>query len=233
MKQGRTGLGTVLAVSLSLGVSPAAARVIQYAPITARQVIPAIQRRAARHLVLQEVLPQDCLFGCTAYLSRLVVHDPQGVEPPRDVTPGGKDTSIVLAAAWEGNEGTLRLLFVGGSGADYGFHYSADGGTTWSLVSIPGIWPASSTCTSSGTLPLTGPDIGGPIAGGSFSPIRLGTAEVPFVVLTNDSAHSGFLGCPEGRHGVPAVEGLRRRCTDWLRRERRELSRRRHRCPCH
>ncbi|MGE5347420.1 MAG: hypothetical protein ACM3JH_15805 [Acidithiobacillales bacterium] len=194
MKHGSTGLGIVLAVSLTIGATSAAARVIPYAPITPRQAIPAIQKRAARHLVLQEVLPQDCLFGCTSYLSRLVIHDPQGIESPRDVTPGGKDASIVLAAASEGDDGTLRLLFLGGVDADFGFHYSADGGTTWSLVSIPGNWEANSSCTSSGVLPLTGRDIGGPVAGGTFSPIRLGTVEVPFVVVTNGSSDSTFWG---------------------------------------
>jgi hypothetical protein len=163
---------------------PAAARHLPYSPVTPRQAIAAVQRRAARHTVLLEVQPAECFIFCSNW-SRLVIHDPQGVEPPRDVTPGGPTGVVLSAAAWEADDGTLRLLaYTGGN-----FLYSGDGGATWGLVALP-----AQARLSSGASHFHAPDIGGPIVSGTSSPMRLGTAGVPFVLAIDDPAQPGIWG---------------------------------------
>jgi hypothetical protein len=71
---------------------------------------------------------------------RVAVHDSQGIEVPRDVTPGNTPGYIANAAALEGADGSLRLLLFGnvdpaGNATQSGnFLYSADGGLTWGVV---------------------------------------------------------------------------------------------------
>jgi hypothetical protein len=106
------------------------------------------------------------------------------VEAPRDVTPG--PTGVVPpAAAWEAGDGTLRLLaYTGGS-----FLYSSDGGATWRLVPLP-----AQARPSYAPSRFRVPDLGGSVVGGTSSPIRLGTAEVPFVLAIDDPVQPGFWG---------------------------------------
>ena len=166
-----------------LAAFPAAARYLPYSPVTPRQAVAAVQRRAARHTVLLEILPAGCVNFCPDF-SRVVIHDPQGVEPPRDVTPA--PTGVVPpAAAWEADDGTLRLLAYTGDS----FFYSGDGGTTWGLVPLP-----AQARLSPNPSRYFAPDIGGPVVGGASSPIRLGTADVPFVLAIDDPVQPGFWG---------------------------------------
>jgi hypothetical protein len=185
MKQSRLRPAIALVfLSLLLGAFPAAARYLPYSPVTPRQGVAAVQRRAARHTVLLEVLPAACIIQCS-FWSRLVIHDPQGVEPPRDVTPGGPTGVVLTAAAWEADDGTLRLLaYTGGN-----FLFSGDGGATWGLVALP-----AQARFSSGPPVFHATDIGGPVVGGTSSPIRLGTAGVPFVLSIDDPAQPGIWG---------------------------------------
>jgi hypothetical protein len=174
------GLGVL---AFFLCAFPVAARYLPYSPVTPRQAVAAVQRRAARHTVLLEVLPAGCVNFCPGF-SRVVIHDPQGVEPPRDVTPGPTGAAL-YAAAWEADDGTLRLLAYSGDS----FFYSSDGGTTWGLVPLPA--QARPSRNPSRTYV---PDIGGPVVGGTSSPIQLGTADVPFVLAIDDPAQPGFWG---------------------------------------
>jgi hypothetical protein len=190
----RLQLSASLAAALAAGTMPLLARVIPYAPVMPFQAVPTVQKRAARHAVLQEVLPQNCLFDCVQYASRLVIQDSLGLEPPRDVTPGGTTAWIQRAAAWEGDDGSLRLLTYGVGSSGGSFLYSGDGGRTWSVVPLPeGAGLNESDSFYRWYSPNLGRDIGGPISGGTSSPVRLGTAEVPFVLsIGGNISQPGF-----------------------------------------
>lgn len=175
-----------LCLALLLCTFDASARIIPTAPVSAWPVVPAVQKRSARQVVVLELLsyPAACL-GCVPGLMRVAIHDAQGIEPPRYVTPGGVPTSggFSKAAAFEAPDKTLKILLYGsvdaaGHAASAGnFLYSPDGGATWTAVSaLVGEQPFN--------VGISIADFGGPIAGGVSSPIRLGTPAVPFVVST-------------------------------------------------
>ena len=183
-----------LALAFLLGAFDAPARLIPTAPVNAWPVIPAVQKRSARHVVALELVSYGaaCL-DCVPRLMRVVIHDSQGIEGPRDVTPGGTPGNIMAAAAWEGTDGTIRLLLYGN--VDAGGHtspnanvlYSPDGGSTWAAVAVP----AGSQLAEAG---LSGKDFGGPVAASVSSPIRLGTPDVPFVLSIANPTTGGFWG---------------------------------------
>jgi hypothetical protein len=116
---------------------------------------------------------------------RVAIHDAQGIEPPRYVTPGGVPTSggFSKAAAFEAPDKTLKILLYGSVDAaghvapDGNFLYSPDSGVTWVAVAArAGLQPFN--------VGFSGPDFGGSIAGGASSSIRLGNPSMPFVVST-------------------------------------------------
>lgn len=172
----------------------ASARIVPSAPVSQWPVIPAVQKRAARHVVVIELVRygESCYY-CVPTSGRLVVHDSLGLEAPRDVTPGGQPADIEAAAAWEGADGTLRLFVTGHFASPLpspqagSLLYSADGGATWAPVAVP---PGSQAWAPE---PVWR-DAGGPIAHAVGSPIRLGTAAVPFVVSVSSPDASGIWG---------------------------------------
>jgi hypothetical protein len=174
---------TAFALALLLFSFDAPARLIPTAPVNAWPVIPAVQKRSARHVVALELVSYGaaCLY-CVPTLMRVAVHDSQGIEASRDVTPGNTPGYIANAAALEGADGSLRLLLFGnvdpaGNATQSGnFLYSADGGLTWGVVAaLAGLQSYSSSAVA---------DFGGPVAGGASSQVRLGNSSVPFVVST-------------------------------------------------
>lgn len=183
-----------LLTALVLLAGEASARIVPSAPVSQWPVIPAVQKRAARHVVVIELVRYGAsCYTCVPTSGRLVVHDSLGIEAPRDVTPGGQPADIETAAAWEGADGALRL-FVSGSFASPGpspqagsLLYSADGGATWAPVAVP---PGSRAWAPE---PVWR-DAGGPVAYGVGSPIRLGTAAVPFVVTVSSPDAGGIWG---------------------------------------
>ena len=186
----RAWLKNILLVLVGSALSevPAWARIISYAPIAPVQSVPAIQKRAARHVVLREqagiVRPSEFDYG---YLWRLVVHDSQGLESPRDITPGGTPARLGIVAALEDEDGTFRILVASGSG----FLYSPDGGVTWASVSLPG---GAYLVSHNDAFSSSDWDIGGPIFGATSSALRLGNAGNPFVLAlaTSNPSQSGF-----------------------------------------
>ena len=172
----------------------ASARVVPSAPVSQWPVIPAVQKRVARHVVVIELVRYGAsCYGCVPTSGRLVVHDSLGIEAPRDVTPGGQAADIEAAAAWEGADGTLRLFVSGNFSAPVpppqagSLLFSADGGATWMPVAVP---PGSRAWAPE---PVWR-DAGGPVAYGVGSPVRLGTAEVPFVVTVSSPDAGGIWG---------------------------------------
>jgi hypothetical protein len=186
--------GQAVCLALLLFAFDAPARLIPTAPVNAWPVIPAVQKRSARHVVVLELVSYGaaCL-DCVPRLMRVVIHDSQGIEGPRDVTPGGTPGNIMAAAAWEGTDGTIRLLLYGN--VDAGGHaspnanvlFSPDGGSTWAVVAVP----AGSQLAEAG---LSGGDFGGPVAASVSSPIRLGTPDVPFVLSIANPTTGGLWG---------------------------------------
>ena len=181
MKHARPALA---AAALLAGLS-LEARVVSYAPITSRQAVPAVQKRTNRHALLREqvsvVFPgagPACI--CFQTQSRLVVYDTQGLEEPRDVTPGGAPGIFNSAAAFESPDGTLFLYANGYPAADLPVgvlnYFSRDGGRTW--TGVAGM-PANGFGTGYGFMT----DVGGPISGNRGSSILPGSPEAPFFAV--------------------------------------------------
>lgn len=196
----------MMGLALFLLAPEAAARVVPVAPVSRWPVLPAVQKRAARHVVVLELVSygQTC-FECVPTLSRVVVHDSKGIEEPRDVTPGGVPTRYSSAAAWEGAGGGLKLLLVGPGGTPGEVLYSPDGGTTWKVVATPeGSWFFDHWVPSR--------DLGGPVARDIGSSVRLGTAEVPFVLSISAAGSGGIWGIKADGSCYsltpPALDGL-------------------------
>ncbi len=175
-----------VSLALLLCAFDAPARLLPTAPVNAWPVLPAVQKRSARQVVVLELVSYGTACGCLPNFMRVAIHDSQGIEAPRYVTPGGTSALITRAAALEGPDKTLRILIYGfvdaaGHAAPGGnFLYSPDSGVTWVAVT------ALAGLQSNGFSGFA--DFGGPVAGGSSSSIRLGTRSVPFVLATQ----SGF-----------------------------------------
>jgi hypothetical protein len=128
-------------LALFLCAFDAPARLIPTAPVNAWPVLPAVQKRSARQVVVLELVSYGaaCLY-CVPTLMRVAIHDSQGIQAPRYVTPGGTPALITNAAAFEGPDKTLRILiygFVDAAGRaapDGNFLYSQDSGVTWVAV---------------------------------------------------------------------------------------------------
>ncbi|MEO8587225.1 MAG: hypothetical protein ABI584_13760 [Acidobacteriota bacterium] len=159
----------------------AEARVISYAPITSRQATPAVQRRTNRHTLLVEQvsvaypIPGPSCLSCFQTLSRLVVYDTQGLEEPRDVTPGGAPAMFLSVAAFEAENGPLFLYANGYSDPPTTIRnlFSRDGGTVWTEVAaLPRVGIGSGTQI----------DVGGPLVSGRGAQVLPGSADAPFFV---------------------------------------------------
>lgn len=179
---------TALAAAVLLLGPPLEARVVSYAPITSRQALPAVQKRTNRHALLLEQV--SVLFPgagpaciCFQTQSRLVVYDTQGLEEPRDVTPGGAPAAFNSAAAFESPDGTLFLYANGtarlspsdASGALRSF-FSRDGGATW--VVVDGLTDLHVGVSSTA-------DVGGPFVRSRGSQVLPGSPAAPFFLSTS------------------------------------------------
>lgn len=176
----------MLALGLALLAPLLPARIISYAPVTDRVATPAVQHRTNRHYALIEME-----FSIPSVLgpipipprSRLVLYDSRGEQEPRIVFPEqDSDAYISFAAVWERGVGTPRFLIEtdaslrGDNPGHYRrFLYSADAGQSWKVVPIPaGSFLAPQAIYE---------DVGGPIARGRGSPVRLGSPDYPFVLF--------------------------------------------------
>jgi hypothetical protein len=173
----------LLALGLYSIASILPARIISYAPVTDRHALPAVQHRTNRQYVLIEADEPISPYG--AYSAKLVLYDSKGEREPR-VLFGGPDVRISAAAAREEADGTLRILArttarIGGDNPFQAerFLYSPDSGATWRVVPI---------AAGLLTYPFLLSDVGGPVARGRGSAIRIGTSDVPFVLVSIDYA---------------------------------------------
>jgi hypothetical protein len=176
-----------LFATLLLAATTLSARVISYAPYTDRNALPAVQSRLNRHFALVEVTPptQIGIPAPSQTYGQLVVYDFEGAREPRVVFPeDGTSTTFTAAAVREGADGIPVILIqtADPQNQQYPLRLSTDGGETWRVVNFP-----------AETIPQferIGIDVGGPIAASRYAPVRLGTAETPFVVATHHAVHA-------------------------------------------
>jgi hypothetical protein len=171
----------LLGLALSAVGSILPARIVSYAPVTDRHAMPAVQHRTNRFYVLVEAdFPISSYGG--AYQAKLVLYDSKGEREPR-VLLGGPEAQIYAAAAREESDGSVRILVRTNArlGADNPqranrFLYTPDSGATWRVVPIDG------ELTSAALLA----DVGGPVARERGSAIRIGSRDLPFVLVASD-----------------------------------------------
>lgn len=165
----------------------AEARVISYAPYTNKVATATYHKRTTNHFLLIETLgqPNPVLITPPVVMSgqQLVLYDAVGSAEPRVVyPPGGGDVPIGWAAMREDAQGVPVILVYTSADATTNpsrrplYLLSTDGGATWKRVSMPDGLGTSNY--------LFYTDVGGPFTKGRYSPVRLGTAEFPFVVQT-------------------------------------------------
>jgi len=154
---------TFSAALILLTSQAAFARVLPTAPVSRWGAMPSVQKLETRHVFVRE-FSRDGI--------RAIVYDSEGIEPPRDVTPGGRPLQTIDgSAAWEEPTGALRLLLHASADASgvfssqLKFLYSSDGGSSWQLVPFPSQWLAG---------------------------IRLGNSDVPFVAAADDGDDGGI-----------------------------------------
>jgi hypothetical protein len=185
-------LHVVLAVCFAAVVLAFSAegRVISYAPYTDHTAFPALQSRANRFFVLVEGTLPPLGTAPGASYGQLVVYDSTDRVAPRVVFPqDGSSTVFTVAAAREGADGNLTLLVQNGQQIpgsylyDLWFSMSTDGGKTWKeRLDLPR--------TQIAQIGFNGSDIGGPFTVSHYSPVRIGTAEVPFVVASTGKVYA-------------------------------------------
>jgi hypothetical protein len=169
------------------------ARVVSYAPYTDRVSVPAFHKRTTKHFVLIESMAgaqPNILISPPVMIAQpdqqLVLYDVAGAEEPRVIYPaGGGEAAIGWAAMRENAQGVPTILvYTAGdtktnpSRAPF-YALSTDGGATWKRVSMP------ESARTNNYLFYT--DVGGPFTKGRYSPVRLGTAQFPFVVQTENN----------------------------------------------
>lgn len=169
-----------LALALTPFARPAAGRVLSYAPLSDRRVVPAVQERTNRHFALIEI--EDTVATCSSPASVLTLHDSHGLEEPRVVLGSGLDLWIRSAALFEDGDAVYLLAQVASrSGAgEERLQFSADAGRTWKTVTLPaGEFLAGGQQT---TYPVD--DAGGSVAGPRDALVLPGRPGTPFVFNT-------------------------------------------------
>ncbi|MBK9087896.1 MAG: hypothetical protein IPL90_02115 [Holophagales bacterium] len=179
--------------------SPAAARVVSYAPVTDRIATPVQQVRTNPEFVLIEAKeggwagpiagPSDGLPFYSWLSGRLVIHDATGAREARVVLPaGGPEAAFTAVAARRGADGALRIVALtntdpSGTGPRdrNRLLFTSDGGATWKELAVPaGLLPAVPNNWGSN---WSGTDFGGPVARGRDPVLRLGSDASPFLLL--------------------------------------------------
>jgi len=167
-----------------LALAPAAfARVISYAPYTDQVALRGYQHRTTRHFVLVEGEAQD-VTEHQVHRGRVVLYDATGVDEPRVIYPEGNVTPTAIvryAALFQANATAQPLILINvyetpTNALPYYTSVtklSVDGGRTWKRIAeLDGRELHVDTDV----------DLGGPFTRGNAVPVRIGTAQVPFVV---------------------------------------------------
>ncbi|HEX7155283.1 MAG TPA: hypothetical protein VF618_27700 [Thermoanaerobaculia bacterium] len=178
---------SVLLIALLLSTS-AFARVVSYAPYSDRFTYPALQHRNNRYIVLLEAPALN--LGGTPWLGapivgglpvgQLVVYDTTGEEEARVVYPAGGD-AVIGSIGVRRNDPSQTLTIaaqIQENGSAYKWVLSSDSGRTW--VTVTG----TPNRLVSNLLNVPG-DTGGPHVRARYAPLRIGSADYPFVFLSN------------------------------------------------
>jgi hypothetical protein len=186
--------------------SPAAARVVSYAPVTDRIATPVQQERTSPEYVLIEAKEggwawplggpaADALPYYNWLSGRLVVHDATGAREARVVLPtGGPEAGFNAVAARRGADGALRIVALTSTDPTgtlpretLRLLFSADGGASWKQLAVPSGLTAAVPSNWGST--WSGTDFGGPVTRGRDPVLRLGTDASPFFLLLSSPAH--------------------------------------------
>lgn len=159
----------VLALLSGLFAFAAAGRVISYAPYTDRTTVTAFHHRDTRHFLTIELTNP---IWDRASLWEVVLYDSTGSDEPRVVHASA--TRVHWAAMWEDERHLPAILIA----RDQEILFSNDGGRVFTKTALP-----ATTDTRGGTLAY-----GGPFTGGRYAPVRIGSAEFPFVVYDTAGA---------------------------------------------
>ncbi len=172
-------LGCALACIIGM-VFTAQARVLSYAPYSDRASIPAIQSRLNRHFVLAEQAPAPA-FGTTAPTgplgpAQVVLYDSKGLEEPLVIYPqDGSYAPVINAISQEDDREIPTILIETIVAGQPAWRLTNDGGKTWINVALPAV----------NLFPSNGVDTGGPFVRARYSPLLVGTREMPFFVAMN------------------------------------------------
>jgi hypothetical protein len=185
-------LHVVLVVFLSVLAFSAEGRVISYAPYTDHTAFPALQSRTNRFFALVEATPTTftTVTSGGAY-GQLVVYDSTDQVEPRVVFPqDGSSKVFTVAAAREAADGTMTMLIQAGPlpssptvAPDLSFYMTTDSGKTWK-------GPLALPSSPLYQLGVNGADTGGRFTVSHFSPVRIGTADVPFVIAVPQKVYA-------------------------------------------
>lgn len=170
--------------------SDAVARIISYAPVTARFAQPAVQNRdASKYLLLESknVFTGGIILSPIPVYApptgQLVLHDPTGAEEPVVVlSRDGQYDAVEMVAMNETPDGVRHILVLTNVESTTAppssypvptrYLYSSDDGASWKVLDLPpGLY----------TPDFPREDVGGRVARGRGSQVRLGTSDTPFV----------------------------------------------------
>ena len=195
----------LLVVALS---TPAAARVVSYAPVTDRIATPVQQPRSNPEFVLIESEhgpfggpmggPAGDAIPWYGWLAgKLVVHDMSGAREARVVLPkAGEDAWFLAVATRPGADGALRILALTDADPEgsaprgtFRLLFSSDGGSRWKELPAP---PGTTAAVPyNWSTSWSGLDFGGPTVRGRDPVLRLGSEASPFVLLLDAPARDG------------------------------------------
>ena len=182
------------ALALLLVASAAGARIISYSPYSDRISYPATQHRMNRFFAIVEVVPVSQVGLSPVFFSyptgQLVLYDSMGENEPRVIFPLDSTPTAFSTVAVREDNGVSTILiqtnanFNGqNSQRNYIWLMSTDSGATWKNVTLPQTYVVQNLARFQN-------DVGGSFVNARFSPVRIGTKSVPFIVQSAASISS-------------------------------------------
>ncbi|MGH9459463.1 MAG: hypothetical protein ACRD2J_17650 [Thermoanaerobaculia bacterium] len=174
----KRALFPVVVTLLVAAAASVEARVISYAPVSSAITTPAVQKRTNVFFYTVEQIHDG-----TAQRWELVRYHAAGAMEPAVVFAASQNAVIGTVAIQESSSGVARILMATNSSLNGDnpsrtnrYLFSADGGATWKVLPIQAPYSYGYYAPS----PL--PDVGGPVARGAGSQVRIGSDAWPFVV---------------------------------------------------
>ena len=181
-------LFVILAV-VAAGATSASARILSYAPYTDRTATPVLQHRLNRHFVLLETSGSSPIglpgptppIPCCYQIGQLVLYDTKGQDEPRVIFPPDRASVAGFDAVAVRETNGIPVILIHTTYTQSAtpvntltWMLSSDGGNSWKTVNLKDPVPSQ--------LGYRFVDTGGPFVSDRYSPIRIGTAQYPFVL---------------------------------------------------